>query len=194
MAATVDAGADWVGFVFATASPRTITPDAAAALAAPYTIPRVGLFVDPSDEEVDAVLAGVRLDILQLHTSLLRAQAIRQRVGLPVWHAAAVASASDLPSVAAGVDAILLDAKAEPGSALPGGNARPFDWSVLQGWAAPCPWLLAGGLTPQNVGRAIETSQARAVDVSSGVESSRGVKSPDLIRSFVAAARTTRTN
>jgi len=194
MAATVAAGADWVGFVFAAASPRAITPDAAAALAAPYAIPRVGLFVDPSDAEVDAVLAGVRLDILQLHTSLLRAQAIRQRVGLPVWHAAAVAFASDLPGVAAGIDAILLDAKAEPGSTLPGGNARPFDWSVLQGWAAPCPWLLAGGLTPQNVGRAIETSQACAVDVSSGVESSRGVKSPDLIRSFVAAARATRTN
>ena len=103
MAATVAAGADWVGFVFAAASPRAITPDAAAALAAPYAIPRVGLFVDPSDAEVDAVLAGVRLDILQLHTSLLRARpfgsASACRSGTrPPWRSRPTCPASRLAS------------------------------------------------------------------------------------------------
>ncbi len=189
MAATVEAGADWVGFVFADGSPRAIDPAMAAALADPFTIRRVGLFVDPSDGALDAVLAGVRLDILQLHTSRARAIAIRRRTGLPVWHAVAVATASDLPGDGDGIDALLLDAPSTAGG-LPGGNARSFDWRVLQGWRAPCPWLLAGGLTPGNVAQAVALSGATAVDVSSGVEISRGVKSPELIRAFVKAART----
>lgn len=188
MAATVEAGADWVGFVFAQASPRAIGPAAAAALAMPYAISRVGLFVDPTDDELDAVLAGVRLDVLQLHSSLARAQTIRRRTGLPVWHATGVAARSDLPRDADGIDALLLDAKSAPNT-LPGGNAQPFDWTVLQGWSAPCTWLLAGGLTTANVSEALTLSGADAVDVSSGVELTRGIKSPDLIRSFIAAAR-----
>jgi len=81
-----------------------------------------------------------------------------------------------------------LDAKAPPGSTLPGGNGGAFDWSVLRGCPAPVPWLLAGGLTPGNVAEAIRVSGAPAVDVSSGVESARGVKDPALIRAFIAAA------
>ncbi len=189
MSATIQAGADWVGFVFASASPRAITPTDAAILAKPYSVMRVGLFVDPIDDDVAMVLAGIRLDVLQLHTTLDRARAIRQRFGIPVWHAVGVATAADLPHAAPGIDALLLDAKAAADAALPGGNALPFDWSVLHGWHAPCPWLLAGGLTPANVAGAITASGATAVDVSSGVESSRGVKSPALIQAFVGAAR-----
>ena len=88
-----------------------------------------------------------------------------------------------------GVDGLLLDAKAPPGAVLPGGNARVFDWSILQGWTAPAPWLLAGGLTPDNVAKAIRISGATAVDVASGVERGRGMKDAALIQAFVANAR-----
>ena len=88
------------------------------------------------------------------------------------------------------MDGLLLDAKAPPGADLPGGNAQPFDWSVLRGWTAPLPWLLAGGLTPDNVAEAIRISGAPAVDVSSGVETARGLKDPSRIRAFITAAKT----
>ena len=190
MDALASARVDWVGFVFASGSPRTITPGAAAALARHQPgLACVGLFVDPSDAEVAEVLDVLSLAVLQIHAPRARAAALRTRFGIPVWHAAGIATATDLPAGADGIDALLLDAKAPPGAPLPGGNARAFDWSVLRGWPAPCPWLLAGGLTPGTVADAIAQSGAVAVDVSSGVESSRGVKSAALIHEFVNAAR-----
>jgi phosphoribosylanthranilate isomerase len=190
--AAAEAGADWVGFVFFPPSPRALTPEQAAALSASYEggPTRVGLFVDPADEDVEAVLAKVPLQVLQVHSvSAARAEALRVRFGLPVWRAVGIERGADLPT-AERVDGLLLDAKAPPGADLPGGNAQPFDWSVLRGWTAPLPWLLAGGLTPENVAEAIRISGAPAVDVSSGVETARGLKDPSRIRAFITAAKT----
>ena len=120
------------------------------------------------------------------------AAAMQARFAIPAWEAVGVSSAADLPLAASGVDGLLLDAKAPSGSVLPGGNARTFDWSVMQGWTAPIPWLLAGGLTPGNVRDAVRISGAPAVDVSSGVERSRGVKDPELIRAFIRNAKSSR--
>ena len=185
------AGADWVGFNFFPPSPRSITLAQAAALSASLEggPARVGLFVEPSDAEIDSALAAVPLDILQIYADPARAAAIRQRFGLPVWRAVGVANASDLPNDSEAVDAYLLDAKPPRGATLPGGNANSFDWSVLRGWDAKRPWILAGGLSPDNVANAIAASGATAVDVSSGVERSRGIKDPALIRAFVDRAK-----
>lgn len=189
--AAAEAGADWIGFVFLPSSPRAVTPGQAAALSRRGTggAALVGLFVQPTDDEVTRALDALRLDALQVYADAGRAAALRAHFGVPVWHAVGVAERSDLPGAAPGVDALLLDAKPPPDSMLPGGNAHAFHWPVLQGWAAPLPWLLAGGLTVDNVAEAIMLSGAAAVDVSSGVERERGVKDPELIRRFVQAAR-----
>lgn len=191
MDAAAGAGADWVGFVFFPPSPRAVTAAQAAALSArrPGGPLRVGLFVHPTDDEVADTLGTVPLDVLQLHGTPTRAAEVRARFGVPVWQVASVAGRSDLPASAQGIDGLLLDAKPPQGSILPGGNALPFDWSVLRGWAAPLPWLLAGGLTPETVAGAIRVSGAQAVDVSSGVERVRGTKDAALVRAFVDAAR-----
>ncbi len=181
-------GADWLGFVFFPPSPRAVTPAAAAALAAGVPA-RVGLFVRPTDDDVAAVLAAVPLDVLQLYDSPARCAALRVRFGVPVWRAIGVAAASDLPSGTEGVDGFVIEAKPPAGASRPGGNAATFDWSILRDWRAPLPWLLAGGLTPDNVAAAIRATGAPAVDVSSGVERERGTKDPELIRAFLAAAK-----
>ena len=187
-----EAGADWVGFVFVAASPRAVTPGEAARIAArrPGGPGRVGLFVEPTDEDLGGALDAMHLDAVQLYASAERASAVRQRFGVPVWLAVGVAEPADLPSEAPlGVDRLLLDAKPKAGAALPGGNAHPFDWAMLRGWQAPLPWMLAGGLSPAVVADAVRASNAPGVDVSSGVESARGVKDPALIRAFVEAVR-----
>jgi phosphoribosylanthranilate isomerase len=185
----IEAGADWLGLNFFPPSPRYVTPAQAASLSAraPGGPPRVGLFVDPTPDEIAATLDVVRLDILQLYGAL-DLTALRARFGLPVWHAIGVATDADLPR-ATGADMLVMDAKPPPEATRPGGNAVSFDWSLLRGWSAPVPWLLAGGLTVDNVAEAIRISGAQAVDVSSGVESTRGVKDPALIRSFIANAK-----
>ncbi len=187
---TIAAGADWLGFNFFPPSPRYVTPAQAADLSArsPGGAARVGLFVDPSEEDIAAALDVVRLDALQLYGALDLA-ALRTRFGLPVWRPVGVETERDLPASAGGADRLLVEAKAPPGATRPGGNAVSFDWSVLRGWAAPAPWILAGGLTAATVAEAVRVSGAPAVDVSSGVERSRGVKDPALIRAFIANAR-----
>lgn len=189
--AAADAGADYIGLVFFPPSPRAVTPAQAAILSAhrPGGPARVGLFVDPTDDDVADALASLPLDVLQVHGALGRAAELRMRFGVPVWAVAGVGEAADLPGDAPGVDGLLLDAKAPPGAVLPGGNARTFDWSMLRGWTAPAPWMLAGGLTPDNVTEAVRVSGAPAVDVSSGVERRRGVKDDTLIQAFVRNAR-----
>lgn len=192
--AAAAAGADMFGFVFFPPSPRAVTPAQAAALSAraeggPL---RVGLFVDPEDALIEAVLAALPLGTIQLHgeESPARCAAIRARFGVPVMKALGVAEPADFALLAAyapAVDRFLLDAKPPPGAALPGGNAAPFDWRLTAGRAIPRPWLLAGGLTPENVAEAVRQSGAPGVDVSSGVERTRGVKDPAKIAAFIRA-------
>ncbi len=191
-----EAGADLVGFVFFPPSPRAVTPAEAGALSASLEggPGRVGLFVDPTDELLEATLAAAPLDIIQLHGSETpaRVAAIRARFGRPVMKALGSATEADLAAIAdfAGVaDRLLLDAKPPPGATRPGGNAEAFEWRLARLARIPVPWLLAGGLTPANVAEAIAVSGAPGVDVSSGVESARGVKDAALIREFVGAVR-----
>lgn len=196
VAAAAEAGAGYVGFVFFPKSPRNLSLAAARDLAieVPVGVAKVGLVVDPSDAELDALLAAVPLDMIQLHghEAPERVAEVRARTGLPVMKALGVAEAADLdplPAYEAVADQILIDAKAPKGAALPGGNGLAFDWQLIAGrqWARP--WMLAGGLTPGNVAQAVRLTGARQVDVSSGVESASGVKDAGLIRAFVAAAR-----
>lgn len=192
MDAVAVAGADWVGFVLFDRSPRNIAPADAAVLAArhPGGPKSVALMVDPTDVAVADALAAFRPSALQIYAGPERAKAIQARFGIPVWHAIGVANIDDLPTSAPGVTRLLLDRKPEPTDTRPGGNAEPFDWSVLRGWTAPVPWILAGGLTPETVAGAILQTGAAAVDVSSGVERVRGVKDVGLIAAFVQAVRT----
>jgi phosphoribosylanthranilate isomerase len=187
-AAAAEAGADWVGFVFFPPSPRAVTPTEAASFMVSYGPKPVGLFVDPTDATIEAVLASVRLAAIQVYASADRALAIKARFGLPVWRAVPVAASSDLPAKAA-ADAYVIEPKPPAGATRPGGNAVRLDWALLSGWSTPAPWLLAGGLTPDNVAEAVRVSGAQAVDVSSGVEAAPGRKDPGLIRAFIAAAR-----
>ena len=187
----VEVAADYVGFAFFPPSPRAVTPARAAALSARHVGGplRVGLFVNPSDDEVAAVLEALPLDVLQLYVDPARAMALRARFGRTVWRAVGVSSAADLPKVTDGADGLLIEAKAPAGATRPGGNAARFDWSVMTGWAAPGDWVLGGGLTAENVAEAIAITGAPCVDVSSGVERRKGVKDAVMIRAFVAAAR-----
>ena len=178
--------ADWVGFNFYPASPRFVTPTQVAALTGRPT--RVGLFVAPTDDELDATLAVAPIDILQVYVDAGRASDIRRRVGRPVWRAVGVTSRADLPGAEPDIDGYVIEAKPPAGAALPGGNAISFDWSILHGWRSAKPWLLAGGLDVSNVGQAVAASQAQSVDVSSGVERARGVKDPALVRAFIVEA------
>ena len=189
--AAVAACADWIGFVFFPPSPRAVTPAQAAALSArhPSGPLRVGLFVEPATEQVAEALGTLKLDVLQLYVAPARAAELRARFGVPVWRAVGVRDRADLPAAAEGIDGLVIEPQPPPGATRPGGNAVALDWSLTAGWHAPAPWLLAGGLTPGNVGAAIRASGAAAVDVSSGVERARGEKDPTLIRAFVAAAR-----
>lgn len=194
--AAVAAGADWIGFVFFPRSPRAVTAAEAASLSArapssgqPGGPQRVGLFVDPTEAAIAAVLAAVPLDALQLYTDAQRAAVIRPRFGLPVWRAVGVGVRADLPVELGGVEALVIEPKASTNATRPGGNAQRLDWSLLDGWNAPGAWLLAGGLSPDNVAAAIAATRAVAVDVSSGVERAPGSKDPALIRAFIAAAR-----
>ncbi len=194
--AAARAGAHYVGFNFFPKSPRYVTPDQARDLAVdtPVGIARVALVVDASDAELDAITGRVPLDMIQLHgaESPDRVAGIRARYGLPVMKVVGVAEKADLAvldAYEAVADQILLDAKPPKGATLPGGNGIAFDWRLVAGRTWAKPWMLAGGLTPQNVAEAIRLTGARQVDTASGIESAPGVKDADLMRAFVEAAR-----
>jgi len=194
--ATVEGGARAAGFVFYPPSPRAIGPDSAAQLARllPTGVRAVGLFVDPTDADLEAIVGRVPLDMLQLHGNEppRRVAEIRGRFGMHVMKAVRVATKSDLTPLAdyqSVSDWILFDAKLPPKvSALPGGTGVAFDWRLLEGVSLTRPWMLAGGLDADNLAAAVAQSGAKAVDVSSGVEDRPGVKNPDRIRAFLAAA------
>lgn len=193
--ATLDAaiagGASHVGFVFFPPSPRHVTFDQSAALAArvPAQVGRVGVFVDPEDALLDHAIVAARLDAIQLHrASPERAGAIGSRTRLPVWAAVAVKTRADLDaahSYRGAAQRILYDAKVPEDAKLPGGMGLRFDWTLLQGFDHPLPWALSGGLDANNVTQAVGISGARLVDVSSGIESAPGVKDAAKIAAFL---------
>lgn len=194
--ACADAGANYMGLVFFEKSPRNISIDAARelALAAPLGLAKVALVVNPSDAELDAITETVPLDMLQLHGKETpeRVSEVKARYGLPVMKAVGIADSDDLPKLESyfGVaNQILVDAKPPKGGELPGGNGLSFDWRLIAGRRWPCPWMLAGGLTDENVSEAVRMTGAQQVDVSSGVEDAPGQKSAELIQNFVRASR-----
>lgn len=196
LAAVAEAGARYAGFVFFKKSPRHLTLEAARALAAeaPLGLAKVALVVNADDAALDALTETVPLDILQLHGGETpeRVTEIRARYGLPVMKAVGIADAEDLPALAeyeAVADQILVDAKPPRNATLPGGNGVSFDWRLIAGRSWRKPWMLAGGLNPDNVAEAIRLTGAPQVDVSSGVESAPGLKDPARIAGFVAAAQ-----
>jgi phosphoribosylanthranilate isomerase len=195
--AAVAGGAAYLGFNFYPPSPRAVTADKAARLCAsvPPGIARVGLFVDADDDTIEAVLAQASLDVLQLHghESPDRVADVKRRFARPVMKAIAIAAPEDVLGAARYeelADSLLFDAKPpRRRDALPGGNGLAFDWKLIAGRSWRCEWMLSGGLTAEILAEAVRISGARAVDVSSGVESRRGEKDLDKIGAFLAAAR-----
>ncbi|MEH6773129.1 MAG: phosphoribosylanthranilate isomerase [Cereibacter changlensis] len=196
VAAAAASGAAYVGFVFFAKSPRHLSlPEARElALAAPVGLAKVALTVDADDATLDAIVEAMPLDMLQLHghESPERVAEVRARYGLPVMKALGVADEGDLPAIleySLAADQILIDAKPPKGADLPGGNGLAFDWRLISGRHWLRPWMLAGGLTADNIAEAVRLTGARQVDVSSGVESAPGVKDPARIAAFLRAAR-----
>ena len=198
VAAAVNARADYIGFMFYPPSPRAVTPERAAALLAPVKgrTRSVGIFVDPTDEQIATTLAAIALDMLQLHgqESPVRMAELRTRFGIPVMKAVKVAGRDDIALAdryGDAVDMLLFDAKAprDMRDALPGGNGITFDWNLLAERDRSLPWMLSGGLDPGNVAEAIRIARPPAVDVSSGVEFEPGRKDPAAIKAFLDAAK-----
>jgi len=190
--AAARAGATHAGFNFYPPSPRAISPEAAGVIAnsAPG-LRSVAVVVDADDQLLRAISDGMHPQMWQLHgdESPERVTDIRNRYHVPVIKAIAIASKHDVARARAFekvADWLLFDAKPD---ALPGGNGLAFDWQLIAQARWTKPWLLSGGLTPANVANGIRTTHATGVDVSSGVEKSRGEKDPALIESFVKAAR-----
>lgn len=197
--AAVAGGAAYVGFVFFPRSPRNVTPAEAAELVplVPDGVEAVALAVDPDDTLVDAIAPIPGITMFQLHGSESpdRVADIRARTGRRAIKAIKVSDEADLDAADAyfgAADMLLFDAKtpADMKNALPGGNAVSFDWTILAGRDWPLPWMLSGGLDPDNVADAVRVSGAPAVDVSSGVESAPGSKDPARIDAFLRAVKT----
>ena len=193
--AAVKSGASMLGFVFFSQSPRAISPELASELVRrlPTGVKAVGLFVDPEDMWLEQVLSHVPLDMIQLHGEETpdRVAEIKAFYPLPIIKAIKIGSEEDFKAVAQyrhRADILLLDAKPPKNvtAMLPGGNGIAFDWHLLADIALPGPWMLSGGLNAENICEAIEITDAAMVDVSSGVETAPGQKSPDLIEAFLS--------
>lgn len=194
--AALHAGTDFGGLVFFAKSPRNLNPEQGAMLAGRMRgrLKLAALVVDESDDRLAAIAAGVEPDFFQLHgrETPARVADIRDRFGIPVIKVLPVAAPGDLANASAYddvVEMLMFDALPAAGSSRPGGHGAVFDWQILNGRNFARPWFLAGGLTPENVARAIAVSGAQMVDVSSGVESAPGVKSESRIAEFVSAAK-----
>ncbi len=197
IAAAAKAGAAYVGFVFFEKSPRNVSFEQARALAleTPVGVAKVALVVNPDNNQLDRLTATVPLDMLQLHGAETpeRVAEVKSRYGLPVMKAVGISGPDDLASIdvySPVADQLLIDAKPPKDATLPGGNGLAFDWTLMRErkyWTRP--WMLAGGLTPENAAEAVRLTGARQLDVSSGVESAPGIKDPALIARFVAAAQ-----
>ena len=196
MRTAVDGGAAYVGLVFYPSSPRAVTPTQAAQWAAlvPETVNRVGLFVDPTDAEIDAVRAEMSLELLQFHGNEPpeRISEVKARTGVEIMKVISIADKADIACADRYLDVadwLMFDAKPPKGmvGVLPGGNALSFEWQLLGDWDGSIPWMLAGGLDVDNVSDAVALSGAAVVDISSGVEDAKGKKNPEKIRAFLGA-------
>ncbi len=192
ISAVAGAGARFAGFVFVPQSPRFIDFERARLLARqlPTGVRSVGLFVNPDDEELARVMGAVSLDIIQLHgqESPARVQDIKSKYHVPIIKAFPVSGKDDVVQIEPylpTIDWILFDAKAPESSNISGGNGTPFDWTILKGLKFLKPWMLSGGLTANNIRDALSVLSPDAVDVSSGVEMTRGVKDAEKIREFI---------
>jgi phosphoribosylanthranilate isomerase len=187
--AAIKGGATHVGFIFFAKSPRNLTPDRAAQLAArvPGHVKTVGVFVDPDPAWLEGLRASVRLDAIQLHGK--ETPQFAASLGGEIWKAIPIRTRADLNTAydfRGAVARVLYDAKTPPGT-LPGGMGVRFDWTLLDDFVHPVPWALSGGLDPDNVADAVRATRAPMVDVSSGVESEPGIKDVDKIAAFLRA-------
>ncbi len=194
--AALKAGADVVGFVFFSKSPRHVDLEVARALGAQARgrARIAALSVDADDDALARIIEALDPDIVQLHgrETPARVKEIGQRFACATMKAVGVAAPDDLAAADRydGVaDFLLIDAKPPKDAALPGGNGLPFDWRLAKSFSPRAPWLLSGGLDPANVADAITLTGTSGVDVSSGVESAPGIKDQAKIAAFVAAAR-----
>ena len=195
LSAAINSGATYVGFVFFEKSPRHLTIEQAIKMAniVPDGICKTALVVDPSDKDLDDLLDKVPVDMIQLHghESAERVSEVKDKFGLPVMKAVGISDESDLVNLyehSRIADQILVDAKPPKNAVLPGGNGLSFDWKLLAGRRWSTPWMLAGGLNSSNLLQAAKLTGARQFDVSSGVETSTGVKDIRLISDFIQAA------
>ena len=197
MTAALEEGADFVGLVFASNSPRYLDIEVASYLSAfvPGHVQVAGLFVDPTERQLEETIQNVhKMDFLQFHgketpENLIK---IREKTGKKIIKALSIRSKEDIShanSFENAADWLILDAAPLKEGDPAGGSGRSFDWSLLEGFQSTVPWMLAGGLTPENVAAAIQQTSPPGVDVSSGVERVRGEKDPDKIRAFIRAVR-----
>lgn len=191
----ITAGARFVGFVFYPPSPRFVEFDIAYELArqVPTGVRSVGLFVNPSDEEISRITSGIQLDMIQLHgdESPGRVAEIKALTNMPVMKAIRVAGSEDLKDLEgfeAAADWLLFDSKPSKAD-LPGGTGESFDWTILAERELKKPWMLGGGLNKDNIKEALSILSPAAVDVSSGVESERGIKDESKIKSFIQCVK-----
>lgn len=194
----LDAGADMVGFVFFPPSPRHLPLERARELGrvAKNRSLKVALTVDADDATLDDIVDALAPDLLQLHgkESVARLRDIKQKFGVPVMKAVAVETPADLASLqryASVADRILFDARPPKGATRPGGLGAAFDWHLLENLDLKLPFMVSGGLNRDNIAEAVRVTRAGGVDVSSGVESRPGVKDPEMIKTFIRAARAT---
>jgi phosphoribosylanthranilate isomerase len=194
--AALSGGASHVGFIFFGKSPRNIAPAEAGRLrkAATGRAKAVAVTVDADDATLDAIVAEMAPDMLQLHghETPERVAAVKARHGLPVMKAFSVRDVADLAAIKPyrGVaDLFLFDAKPPRGAELPGGNGVPFDWRVLAALDPDLRYMLSGGLNAGNIGEALRRVSPAGIDISSGVESAPGIKDVALIEAFFGAVR-----
>ena len=195
ISAAVRADASYIGFVFFLGSPRNLEIQAANLLleATPKHVTKVGLVVDADNNFLDRLTSSACLDMLQLHgnETYQRVAEVKARYGLSVMKAVGISNLGDVRDAqhyGEVADQLLLDAKPNSVSNLPGGNGISFDWNLLAGSSWKVPWMLAGGLNPNNVASAVKLSGARQVDVSSGIETAPGKNNAELMSEFVMQA------
>ena len=196
VSATIEAGANLVGFVFFPKSPRNISLEQASSLSSlvPSNVKKVVLVVNPEDFFLEKIITAVDPDMIQLHghEKVSRVSEIRDLFNLPIMKAVGIRGRNDLESLKAYsqvADQLLVDAKPVDPNSLPGGNGIAFDWKLISEFDWELPWMLAGGLNSGNVATAVKLTNAKQVDVSSGVEKSPGIKNHKEIRKFIIAAK-----